>query len=432
MLDHSGSAFDPDLMTQRHAKRRARGVTVGAASLLGAVGLVLFGSGCRVVQLRYYQAVAPRANHPVEINLGYGMNRYWTNHGPVGPVAVTVAANRVAFVWPRNGRLQVVYRVFDRHGPCGPPGPASTVEHGRETITIACEPGIYPNDHWSSTTLPVSHPQLLAATFARNELWVAVAEETRVQLVAVALPTGKLTGQGSLPIHHVTAIQLRIADASTRPLLALIRKNAGHAEVELLRPVRGALMTVAKQRLPTLSPLALASYGSGYAVAFNDRDMLSVFTHRDRAHGLQLLRRYPLRARTLAIGALHGRLSIAATASLQGQEIFAAGAVAPGQLLKLAANPDDAAALAVSPGHNSETVVVSKPDPRAYANEVFGRATIRAFTTVRWSTTRHTFIQLAPLTGVVAGADAEDGLLAVFGGISFNGHPTHTAYVLWP
>jgi hypothetical protein len=100
--------------------------------------------------------------------------------------------------------------------------------------------------------------------------------------------------------------------------------------------------------------------------------------------------------------------------------------------LQLAANRDDAAALAVSPHRDGDVIAVSTPDRRPYATGVLGRAAIRAFTTVRWNATRRAFIQLAPLVGVVAGTDANDGLFAVFGGISFGGHPTHTAYVLWP
>jgi hypothetical protein len=432
VLDHPGSSFDPDVMTLRDTKRRVRRVPVGAVGLLVACGFVLFGSGCRLVQLRYYRAVAPRANHPVEINVGYGMNRYWTNHGPVGPLAVAVAAHRVGFVWPRNGRLQVLYRVFDKHGPCGPPGPTTTVERGRETIAIGCEPGIYPNDHWSSVTLPVSHPHLLAATIVQTNLWVAIAEATRVRLVAVSLTTGKATDQGSLAIHGVTTLQLRKTARSTQPLLALMRTQAGQTEVELLRPAKHALELVAKRELSARSPLALASYRSGYAIAINDHGALSIFTTTARATRIKFLRRYPLRARSLALNASSGRLSIATSASLHGSPVFAAGVVSRGQPLQLAANRDDAAALAVSPRRDGDVIAVSTPDRRPYATGVLGRAAIRAFTTVRWNATRRAFIQLAPLTGVVTGADANDGLLAVFGGISFGGHPTHTAYVLWP
>jgi hypothetical protein len=189
---------------------------------------------------------------------------------------------------------------------------------------------------------------------------------------------------------------------------------------------------VAERELSAPSPLALASYDAGYALAFNDHGALSVFTSSDRAPGMRLVTRYPFSAHSLALGALHGRLSIAASASLRGEQVFAAGVVAQGRRLNVASNPDDAAALAVSPRQDSDVIVVGKPDHRAYASDVVGRTTIRVFITVRWNPARYTFTQLEPLMGVAADADARDGLLAVFGGISLAGHPIHTAYVLSP
>jgi hypothetical protein len=405
---------------------------IGAASLLVACTFLLFASGCRVVQLRYAQAVAPRTNHPVEIDIGYGFNRYWTNQGPVGPLAVAVAADRLGLVWMRHKRLQILYRQFDAHGPCGVPRPSSTVEHGRETIAISCEPGIYPNDHWSSPTLSTPQPRLVAATFARHQLWIAIAEQTRVRVVALALSTGKPTSEGSIEIRDVSTLNLSIAEHATSPLLALMRKDANGAEVELLRPDRRGLVPVARHRLRTPGPLALTSYRSSYVVAFNDQGSLSVFSTRDGASGMQLVERYPLNASSIALGASRDRLSIAASGWRDGHQMLAAGRVAPMQPLKFAVDRDGIAALAVSPQHDGEVVVVTQHDRRPYGVDVQGRDLIRNFTTVRWSATRRSFSRLAPPAGWAAAADARDGVVAIFGGLSTAGHPIHAAYLLSP
>jgi hypothetical protein len=391
-----------------------------------AVGVSLMLTGCRVVQLRYTLAVSAKPDHPVEIDLGYGYTKLWSAHGSVAPLAVALGKGRLALAWLRTpGQLQIVYRLYDHSGPCGPPDPTSAVERGRENISINCEPGNN-GGAWQTLRLDGKGVRHVALAFGKTRLWVVIATDMQLRATAIDLNRRSVQEVAKQPFREVRAIYAQGRNDAASPLIAVVGTSS---ETELMQVSHGAFQP-SWAWAKNVRELVLTPYKTGYAVGIAEKRTLTVYAVSAEGHVTRRLRMYQIAATSVALSQGGARLSFAATGHIAGRGEFMAGSVALGAPLRVDRNPQGWLVLGIARARGGTSIAVSVHDARLYANDVLDRKNIRAFTTVRWNTHTRRFEQVQPADGLAGVGASYRSAMLVMGGISQAGHATHSAYLL--
>jgi hypothetical protein len=390
---------------------------VGAAVLI-----VLLITACQEVRLRYARVVSPREGHPV----GVYLPQFWSPHAPTGPLAMALTDRQVALLWPRSTRqFEVLYRAYGSSGPCGPPGPESTVERGREDIATSCVPGGDSLAPWQSRRLPRLQARLVAVCFSAGHLWLALANRTNIETLTLDVPSLHIARRRALAVRGVSAISLRAVGGSEAPLIAVVqRSEESRSRLELFRVDKVGFHFVGGHDVARSSPLALTAYKSGYALAVNRGGLLEVETASTGSQAPHVLRRYPGTATSVSLNEAGDALLLAASLDRGDSDSFVAGTVSPRGRLLSSPNPDSFRALVSGSigGHVTVWLLRGRQRPP------------RAWTILRWSPHLHRFVRSRSPESPGGTGDAHGSVVGVFGGLATvrDPQPMHQAFIFMP